>query len=146
MCGIKHGVCLISYLTDVCPLRLIGSGVTVGPRAPRGVAAGEAGHLHPVQSGQRDQNAPTAHTLKTHLPAPHIKTPHDPATKSPPRGKTVCPGLLFMSSLEPGFWPFHHFQYYILSPQVSVTSHTQTIQEVALQDAQEVSKEVPLQV
>lgn len=33
-----------------------------------------------------------------------------------------------------------------LSHQISLTSHTQTIQEVALEDAQEISEEVPLQI
>lgn len=92
---------MIPYLTDICPLGLIGSGVTVGHPAQRGVAADEAGHPHRVQSGPKDQNAPTAHTLKTHLPALPIKTPRDPATKSPPRGKANWPVLLLMS-LEPG--------------------------------------------
>lgn len=32
------------------------------------------------------------------------------------------------------------------STQISLTSHTKTIQEVAFQDAQEVSEEVPLQI
>lgn len=98
MCCIKHGICLIPYLTDICPLRLIGSGVTVGRPAPRGVAADEAGHRRPVQNGRRDQNAPTAHTLKTHLPVLLIKIPRDPATRSPPRGNTICPVLLLMFS------------------------------------------------
>lgn len=65
----------------------------MGPPAPRVVAAGEAGHH---RRGQRDQSAQTVHTLKTHLPVPPIKTPRDPATKSPPRGKTAGPGLILM--------------------------------------------------
>lgn len=105
VCCIKHGICLISYLTDICPLRLIGRGVTAGPPAPHVVAAGEAGHR---RRGQRGQSAPTARTLKTHLPVPPTKTPHGPATKSPPRGKDgqsrSHPDVIFMSLTSNPDW------------------------------------------
>lgn len=81
----KH---LISRVTDICPLRLTGSGVTAGHPARRGAAADEAGRPRLVRSGQRDQSAPTDRTLKTHLHALLIKTLLGPATKSHPRGKT----------------------------------------------------------
>lgn len=80
------GFVLISYLTENCPLRLIGNDVTVGQPARRVAAAEEAVHRLPVQ---RDRSAPTARTLKTHLPAPPIKTRHGQATKSPQRGTVL---------------------------------------------------------
>lgn len=91
---LQHEICLISHLTDICPLRLTGSGATVGHQARHGVVADEAGRLLPVQSGRKDQNAPTDRTQKTHPPAPPIKTPLDPATKSPQKGKITL--LLFL--------------------------------------------------
>lgn len=71
------------YLTDICPLRLTGSGATAAPPARHVAAADEAGrHLH----ARRDL---TARFQKMRLPAPHIKIPHAPATKSHLRGQFV---------------------------------------------------------
>lgn len=86
VCWTKHEISLVSYLTDICPLRLIGSGATAAPPALHVAAADEAGHhLH----AQRDLSALTAPFQKTRLPAPHIKIPHGPATKSHRRGEFV---------------------------------------------------------
>lgn len=74
---------MVSYSTDICPLWLTGSGATVALPALH-VAADEAGrHLH----AQRDLSVLTARFQKTRLPAPRIKIPHGPATKSHLRGQ-----------------------------------------------------------
>lgn len=79
----KHEMSLRSSLTDICPPRLIGSGATAAPSAPHVAAAGEAAHhLHA-------RSAPTARFQKTRHPAPLIKTPPGPATKSHLRGQCV---------------------------------------------------------
>lgn len=73
----------LSHRTGICPRRSIGSGATAAPSAPHVAAADEAAHhLHA-------QSAPTAPFQKTHLPAPRIKIPPGPATKSHPRGQFV---------------------------------------------------------
>lgn len=77
---------MVFYLTDICPLRLIGSDATAAPLALHVAAADEAGrHLHAL----RDPSALNARFQKTRLPAPHIKIPHGPATKSHLRGQFV---------------------------------------------------------
>lgn len=86
VCWAKHEISLVSYLTDICPLRLIGSGATAAQPALHVAAADVAGrHLH----AQRDLSAPSARFLKIRLPDPHIKIPHGPATKSHQRGQFV---------------------------------------------------------
>lgn len=86
VCWTKHEISLVSYLTDICPLRLIGSGATAAPPALHVAAADEAGrHLH----ARKDLSALNARFQKTRLPAPHIKIPHGPATKSHLRGQFV---------------------------------------------------------
>lgn len=114
----EHWIYLISCVTDICPLRLIGSVVTVDHRAQRGAAADEAGRPHLVQSGPKDQSAPTDHTLKTHPHVLLIKTLLDPATESHPRGKMVLSAtniniLTYSMCLK---WSLRVVKCYICSP------------------------------
>lgn len=82
----KHWPCSIFHLTDICPLRLIGSVVTVGHQAHHGAADGGAlPHL-----GQKDQNVLSGRFRKTHLHALLTKTRLGPATRNLLRGEKMC--------------------------------------------------------